>query len=126
MEQINQLKEYVMNMKQHLFKDESLEHIIEGIQTSHRKRRFMMMYLLHDKDIFHRYYKERQAWGMERLFDQIIAGLLGRDIFGVKKVISEYLDISYIPENSNITQYEKREFTKDINSFVVYTRKNLS
>lgn len=67
--------EYLEQMWEHLFETKTISQIMAKINTNHRARRFLAMYLLKNRETFHLYYQMREELGIGYIFDTIISAL---------------------------------------------------
>ncbi|RIX60052.1 hypothetical protein D3P08_00205 [Paenibacillus nanensis] len=103
----------------------SLNQIIEKINDNHRAKRFFAMYLLKDQETFHYYYQMRAQLSISFIFDTIINALFNeREKKQVKQELINLLQINADMADQSVEGYPLKEFDKDLNSFLVYWRKN--
>jgi hypothetical protein len=117
-------RQYVEELQKHLFADMTLDDIINGLQESHRKRRFVAMYLLKDRDTFTSFLSKRHELGIDAVFNQIITTLLNKaDSYPFIADWIELLDIKKDMVTKEPSSYEIREMMKDLKSFIFYCTK---
>lgn len=119
-------KSFVENAHKQLFPEETIEQLMVNVYRGHRRKRFVAMYLLSDKDVFHKYYALRNHLNLVKLFDQIISGLLHETEKNPLKVL--FVETHSINENmifKPASSYEIREFEKDLHAFSFYETKKV-
>ncbi|MGP3783664.1 hypothetical protein [Paenibacillus sp. 1A_MP2] len=116
--------EYLEQMWEYLFETNTISQIIAKINTNHRARRFLAMYLLKNRETFHLYYQMREELGIGYIFDIIISALFHeREKRPVKQELIDLLQISLNMANQQVEGYPLKEFNKDLNSFLTFWRK---
>lgn len=117
-------KAYLSELSEHLFDDKKISEIIQNTHLSHRKKRFVVLYLARDKETFDSYYAKRKSLGLESIFSQLIAGLLYEtDKHVVKRAMVSTLKLTEEMIEQPVEEHEKKEVNKDLNSFLFYLRK---
>ncbi|ADO59932.1 hypothetical protein PPSC2_28515 (plasmid) [Paenibacillus polymyxa SC2] len=118
--------QYIKELHNHLFENESIDSILRSIRKNHRKRRFMNMYVLKDKETFHYYYVRRNEMGLDGVFNQIVSALFYEEqkLLIKSKFICE-MNIKREMISSPALMVEIKEFTKDLQSFVWYATKKV-
>ncbi|WCK57324.1 hypothetical protein PP175_29480 (plasmid) [Aneurinibacillus sp. Ricciae_BoGa-3] len=118
-------RQYIHELRTHLFGDMPFEQLIKNIANSHRKRRFVAMYLLQDKTLFHTYYDKRKELGLETMFNQILSTLFyQKEEHPIKQEIISFLDAELSMIKGSVSPFQIKEMMKDINSFILYQNKN--
>ncbi|WP_027415041.1 hypothetical protein [Aneurinibacillus terranovensis] len=115
-------KAYIQELREHLFRDGSMEQIVEGISNSHRKRRFLAMYVMQSKEIFDLYYKQRLELGLDDLFNQIISALFSEKS-ELKNEFISILEITPDMVSKRASPFEIKEMEKDLNAYLLYQQK---
>lgn len=117
-------KKYLIELSTHLFGDASVNEIIKNIKNSHRKKRFISLYLAQDKEIFFHYYERRESLGLEKVFSQLISALLAEtEKNPVKKVMVKELQVNHGMVDIPCSKEEISEVNKDLNLFLFYVWK---
>lgn len=117
-------KNYLSELKIHLFEEMSIGNIIAEVNNNHQARRFMTMYVLQDKATFDSYRKKRKDFGINQIVDTAISALFHEtDKKPAKKELIDLLHISVGMRYKKIEGYAIMEFDKDLNSFLFYWRK---
>ncbi|WP_047154561.1 hypothetical protein [Aneurinibacillus tyrosinisolvens] len=118
-------EQYIQELHAHLCDTMPIEQIIGSWQNSHRKRRFIAMYLLQSKEVFHFYYKKRTQLGIKGIFNQIISAMIAEPTSQLKQDIIQSIGMTKGMISGDVSSYEIKETLKDINSFALYCRKRL-
>ncbi|MCM3786216.1 hypothetical protein M3231_24990 [Neobacillus mesonae] len=117
--------EYLHELRLHLFGDDSIDEIISKIEDSHRARRFVMLYLIKNRETFYYYHKKRTELGFELLYDTIISALFyERERKPAKQELINLLAINLGMVSKRIEGYPLKEFDKDLNAFLTYWGKS--
>ncbi|MBP1309188.1 hypothetical protein JOD82_002208 [Paenibacillus sp. 1182] len=118
--------QYIKELHNHLFENEPIDSILRSIRKNHRKRRFMNMYVLKDKETFHYYYVRRNEMGLDGAYNQIVSALFHEEqkLLIKSKFIYE-MSIKREMISSPVLIVEIKEFTKDLQSFVWYATKKV-
>ncbi|WCF11513.1 hypothetical protein NDS46_31645 (plasmid) [Paenibacillus thiaminolyticus] len=119
-------EEYINELRTYLFGDISIDEIFNGAIAYHRNKRFIMMYLLKDRETFSQYYLKRHALGLENIFNQIIASLFfEREKMLIKRKIISKLRLAEEMIVIPVSDVDKRVVTKDLQAFVWYATKKV-
>jgi hypothetical protein len=120
-------KEYIQELHTHLFENEPFEQIIQNLRGSHRRKRFVAMYLIQSHSIFYSYYKRKKELQLDRLFNQIISALLHKkEQNRLKQSFVNRLELHPDMISGKVSSYEIREMEKDLHAFAFYqTKKEL-
>jgi hypothetical protein len=117
---------YVDELQTHLFGDLSFIDIVKSRSNSHRKNRFIVIYLLRSKDVFQHYYKKRYDLRIVDIFDKIIVSLKSRSANPIANYFIIKLGISGLHSKKVLSKFEINELFKDLNSFYAYHNKEMS
>ncbi|PLS19217.1 hypothetical protein CVD28_02060 [Bacillus sp. M6-12] len=120
-------QEYIQELHAHLFDNEPFEQIIQNFKGSHRRKRFVAMYLIQTKSIFYSYYERRTELQIEKLFNQIITALLyKKEQNRLKQFFVKSLELHPDMIMGKVSSYEIKEIEKDLHAFSFYqTKKEL-
>lgn len=117
-------EQYIKGLHEHLFDGMPIEQIMGNWQNSHRKRRFIVMYLLQSKDIFHFYYGKRKEHRIEPIFNQVISALLYEPQKSQLKLdFVSTLGITKDMITENISSFQIKEMMKYLHSFQLCFKK---
>lgn len=117
-------KQYLSELSTHLFGDTPFDEIIKKVNTSHRIKRFVALYVAQDKKTFETYYAKRRQLGLEDVFNQLITALLYQtNKHSVKKELVKEIGITKDMIEYPCLDHEINEIKKDLNSFSLYFRK---
>lgn len=120
-------REYIHELHAHLFELAPIERIIGEVQKGHRRKRFIAMYLLQDKELFDLYYEKRKELRLEKVFNQLVSAMLYKtEKNALKQLFVEMLDLKESMIIGKVSSYEIREIEKDLHAFSFYeTKKEL-
>lgn len=120
-------KEYIQELHAHLFGQETIEHIIGEVKKGHRRKRFVAMYLMQDKETFDFYYEKRKELQLEKIFNQLISAMLYKtEKNPLKRLFVETLGLTSDMTMGKVSSYEIKEIEKDLHAFSFYqTKKEL-
>lgn len=111
-------QEYVGELHEHLFENEPIDRIIKKMDKSHRRKRFLSMYLIQSPEIFNHYYKEKKEFELEELFNQVISGLLyNLEENRLKQFFVDLLSLNQDMVTNEVSDFEIKEFEKDLYAF---------
>lgn len=117
-------KQYIGELHEHLFNNLSINQIIKDMDNSHRKKRFISMFLIQDKETFDMYYEQRGLLGLSDAFNQVIqALLLNHDSDRLKQLFVIELGIHEGLVEKNVSTYRIKEIEKDLRAFSFYQTK---
>lgn len=118
--------QYIDDLHYHLFEGKTLEEIFAGISESHRKRRFVAMYLLRDPKTFHSYFEKRFDLGLEGIFNQVISALFfEKDKLLIKRKLIAKLELNRGMVRTPVSEHDLRVLTKDLQAFVWHATKQI-
>lgn len=126
-EVVNLYQGYIQELHAHLYDNQPFEQVIQHLQHSHRRKRFVAMYLIQSKVIFYSYYERRKEFHIEPLFNQIIAAMLSNtEQNRLKQWFVDMLELTPDMIAGKVTSYEIKVVEKDLNAFSFYqTKKEL-
>jgi len=119
-------RDYIGELQRHLFDNQGMDSIMNEMENSHRKQRFIAMYLIQSKEIFYRYFEKRKELQLEGIFYHLIFTLLqNKETFRLKELFVEELALhsEMIPENFHPSPYKVKEIEKDLRAFSFYQTK---
>lgn len=120
-------KEYLAELGSHLFANASFEEILQTKKKSHRKKRYVALYLAQDNETFHHYYERRKEFGLEQIYSQLISALLFEtEKSPIKREMVKELEVTKDMIDFPCFDYEINEIKKDLNSFQLYLLKRTS
>lgn len=120
-------KAYIRELHAHLFEEEAIEKIIGEVKKGHRRKRFVAMYLIQDKETFDSYYKRRKELQLEKIFNQLISAMLYKtEKKPLKQLFVDSLGLTSTMTTGKVSSYEIKEIEKDLHAFSFYeTKKEL-
>lgn len=117
-------KQYLSELSTHLFGNAPFDEIVKKVNTSHRTKRFVALYVAQDKETFDTYYAKRRELGLSEVFNQLISALLYQTSrHSIKKELVKELGITKDMIEIPCFDHEINEIKKDLNSFSLYLRK---
>ena len=120
----NEYKEYLSELSKHLFGQTPFHEILKKTNESHRKKRFVALYVAQDRETFYAYYEKRKELGLEGIFSQLISALLYKTEFHpIKREMVRSLGITKDMIDYPCFDHELNEVKKDLNSFLLYLKK---
>ena len=120
-------KAYLRELHTHLFGSEPIEKIIGEVKIGHRRKRFVAMYLIQDKETFDYYYERRKELKLEKVFNQLISSMLYKtEKNPLKQLFVDMLGLKNSMVMGKVSSYEIKEIEKDLHAFSFYeTKKEL-
>lgn len=117
------LKQYVNYLHFHLMESKKIEDIIQGLWVDHQARRFLMMYVLQDRDTFYYYYQNRYRFGLGFLFNQICTAMFSGTSMPVKKKITQSVGIKKYMIDEVVSKEHVMQFEKELHSYLWFKNK---
>lgn len=115
---------YINELQTYLFEDTKLQDIIKSAKLSHRKNRFLSLYVLKNEKIFYELYSMQSEYGLEDIFSKVLTALFNQDQHAkLKQHFIRCLNVREELAKESSTLYQVKEFNKDLANFEIWRRK---